>query len=110
MEPGAGSRDVSHCGKDVRRSDVRHQTMIWFCATWCFILLQERIEISELRIEVAAPPHSKIVAKLCMAFTVASRHCVPKAPVRLHKATPELLTANCSLLIANFWHLMSWHP
>ena len=36
----------------------------------------------------------KIVAELCMALTVASRHCVPKAPVRLHKATPELLTAN----------------
>ena len=25
-----------------------------------------------------------------MALTVASRHCVPKAPVRLHKATPVL--------------------
>ena len=32
----------------------------------------------------------KIVAELCMALTVASRHCVPKAPVRLHKATPAL--------------------
>ncbi len=25
-------------------------------------------------------------AELCMALTVASRHCVPNAPVRLHKA------------------------
>ena len=45
--------------------------------------------------------HSRIliiVAELCMALTVASRHSLPKAPVRLHKATPELLTANYSLL------------
>ena len=33
-----------------------------------------------------------------MALTVASRHSLPKAPVRLHKATPELLIANYSLL------------
>ncbi len=37
----------------------------------------------------------KIVAELCMAFTVASRHFIPKAPVRLRKATPELLTTHC---------------
>ena len=48
-----------------------------------------------------APPSSKgrldrwrlrrifeIVAELCMALTVASRPSLPKAPVRLHKATP----------------------
>ena len=33
--------------------------------------------------------------ELCMALTVASRHYVPKAPVRLHKAIPALLTTHC---------------
>ena len=33
-----------------------------------------------------APRHFKNAAELCMALTVASRHYVPKAPVRLHKA------------------------
>ncbi len=55
------------------------------------------VETSEFS-GVAYGDNIKIVAELCMALTVASRHCVPKAPVRLHKATPELLIIHCSLL------------
>ena len=44
-----------------------------------------------------------------MALTVASRHYVPKAPVRLHKPPPALLTANYSLLTFFFRERVKWY-
>ncbi len=41
-------------------------------------------------------------AQLCMALTVALRHCVPKALVRLLMPPPALLITHCSLLTAHY--------